>query len=164
MQFPWGALGHTARNGSDLLTVAHPRQACFNSRMIELALLGVIAFAATRYIHRKRQKDTGSAAPGVVRFSCMLKVTARTPQWLRGHLFINSASQELSWHPSPNRQDGFSLPPGLKKSGVRRPSMREAMRISPLARIVEFRSDEGDVPLAVLPDDLESLTRILSSN
>ncbi|MET9254703.1 hypothetical protein [Streptomyces sp. NPDC003717] len=54
------------------------------------------------------------------------------------------------------------MPAGLHQVGLRRPSLREAVRLNPGARIVECGSAEGAVLIALMPHDLDHLLGALS--
>ncbi|MCX2181661.1 hypothetical protein KV205_14135 [Streptomyces sp. SKN60] len=73
-------------------------------------------------------------------------------RWRQGRLVIGA--QPLVWRPFA-RGGEVVLPAELRVVGTRRPTVREAVRLNPLARIVACESAAGPVLLAVMPEELE---------
>ncbi|MEU9731423.1 hypothetical protein [Streptomyces sp. NPDC048002] len=81
----------------------------------------------------------------------MLKWSAQGSRWKAGRLQVGAGP--LTWKASFGRQ-AAALPTDLRRTGVRPPSVREAMGVNPGARIVECESHDGVVLIAVMPEDL----------
>ncbi|MGX1509012.1 AbrB/MazE/SpoVT family DNA-binding domain-containing protein [Streptomyces collinus] len=69
----------------------------------------------------------------------------------------------LVWKPSFGKQNA-ALPAGLRRTGMRSPSWREAVALNPRSRIVECESSDGEVVLiAVVPEELDHVIKALES-
>jgi hypothetical protein len=86
----------------------------------------------------------------------MVKWAGLGSRWKVGRLLLTGADPLLRTS-FPGRRE-VALPPGLRRTGVRAPSVREGLTINPRSRIVECRSAEGEVLIAVMPEDLEQVT------
>lgn len=92
---------------------------------------------------------------------CMLKWPARATRWRPGRLVTGGAGP-LVWKPSWGKQEA-ALPAGLRRTGMRSPSLREAVALNPRSRIVECGSSDGEVLIAVMPEELEHVIKALES-
>jgi hypothetical protein len=56
-----------------------------------------------------------------------------------------------------------ALPGGLRRARVRAPSVREAVGVDPGSRIVPCVSADGEIPIAVMPEELDHVIRAAES-
>ncbi|WP_399895316.1 hypothetical protein ACGH7X_39150 [Streptomyces sp. BBFR51] len=56
-----------------------------------------------------------------------------------------------------------ALPADLCQAGVRSPSLGEAVAVNPGSRIVECESSDGEVLIAVMPEELHHVIKALES-
>ncbi|MGC5343040.1 hypothetical protein [Streptomyces sp. DT171] len=115
--------------------------------------------ALRRQASRRRGAQGMGAAP--VGIPCMLKWEARSARWRTGRLVAGEAGS-LTWIPSWGKRE-VALPAELRRTGARAPSVREGMSFNPRSRIVECASPEGDVLIAVMPEELTRLAQALGS-
>lgn len=124
--------------------------------MIELALFATAAAVAGWLIRRKqRQRSAQIPAEKPTDVPCMLK---RQGRWRPGHLSIGT--DPLVWEHALRKQR-VALPTDLRHVGLRRPTLREMLTINPGSRVVECKSIQGDFLIAVMPDDLERVLRLV---
>ncbi|MGW4271483.1 hypothetical protein ACWEGQ_03780 [Streptomyces seoulensis] len=90
----------------------------------------------------------------------MLKWSAQGSRWRAGRLLIGPGL--LAWKPSFGKQEAV-LPADLRQAGVRSPSLREAVAFNPGSRIVECGSSDGEVLIAVMPEELDHVIKALES-
>ncbi|SBT88989.1 hypothetical protein GA0115233_100639 [Streptomyces sp. DI166] len=133
---------------------------CLNAGVIELAMCVAAAGLVGWLVRRKRQqRSTATAAGEPAGLPCMLRWSAQGARWRPGRLLIGEAGP-LVWQPSWGKREA-ALPAGLRQTGLRSPTMREAMGLNPRSRIVECESSEGEVLVAVMPEDLDELIKAL---
>ncbi|MFE1237289.1 AbrB/MazE/SpoVT family DNA-binding domain-containing protein [Streptomyces tendae] len=129
--------------------------------MIELVLGAVAAVLVGWLMRRKRQRrSTAIAAGEQAGVPCMLKWSAQGSRWRAGRVLIGAGP--LVWKPSFGKQKA-ALPAGLRRAGVRSPSLREAVSLNPRSRIVECESSDGEVLIAVMPEELDHVIKVLES-
>ncbi|CAM5643725.1 EGFR-like transmembrane domain-containing protein [Streptomyces parvulus] len=130
--------------------------------MIELAFLAIVAAFVGWLMRRKRQhRSTATTAGEPVGLPCMLKRPAQGSRWKAGRLLIDGAGP-LAWEAAWGRRTTV-LPTGLRQTGLRPPSPREAMAVNPRSAIVECESPEGQVLIAVMPEELDAATKALAT-
>ncbi|MET8503604.1 hypothetical protein ABZV60_02985 [Streptomyces sp. NPDC004787] len=105
----------------------------------------------------QRRRAAALADGGVAAVPVMLRQGAR---WRPGRLVVGA--EPLVWRPF-GRGAEVVLPAGPRVTGTRRPTLREAVRLNPRARIVTCGSDAGPLHLAVLPEELEAVLGALES-
>ncbi|MFE7431581.1 hypothetical protein ACFU78_01095 [Streptomyces tendae] len=129
--------------------------------MIELVLGAVAAVLVGWLMRRKRQqRSTAIAAGEQAGVPCMLKWPDQGSRWRAGRVLIGAGP--LVWKPSFGKQKA-ALPAGLRRAGVRSPSLREAVSLNPRSRIVECESSDGEVLIAVMPEELDHVIKALES-
>lgn len=138
---------------------------CLNATVIELGFFAVLAALAGWLMRRRaRQRSEAMADGEPAEVPCMLKWAALGSRWKVGRLLLTGTDPLLRTS-FPGRRE-VALPRGLRRTGVRAPSVREGLTINPRSRIVECESAEGEVLIAVMPEDLEHVTeavRVTSS-
>ncbi|WP_370415057.1 hypothetical protein [Streptomyces fradiae] len=97
----------------------------------------------------QRRRAAALADGGTAAVPVLLRQGSR---WRPGRLVIGA--RPLVWRPFA-RGGEVVLPAELRVTGTRRPTVREAVRLNPLARIVACESAAGPVLLAVMPEELE---------
>ncbi|MFI8964916.1 hypothetical protein ACIGO8_22695 [Streptomyces sp. NPDC053493] len=129
--------------------------------MIEL-VVGVVAVALVGWLmRRKRQQRSNVTAAGeTAGVPCMLKWSAQGSRWRAGRLLIGA--DPLTWKSSFGRQEAV-LPADLRQADLRSPSLREAMAFNPRSHVVECESSEGEVLIAVMPEELDRVIKALES-
>ncbi|MFG3111454.1 AbrB/MazE/SpoVT family DNA-binding domain-containing protein [Streptomyces tendae] len=130
--------------------------------MIEL-VLGAVAAALVGWLMRRKrqQRSTAIAAGEQTGVPCLLKWPAQGSRWRAGRVLIGAGP--LVWKPSFGKQEA-ALPAGLRRTGMRSPSLREAVSLNPRSRIVECESSDGEVVLiAVVPEELDHVIKALES-
>lgn len=90
----------------------------------------------------------------------MLKWSAQGSRWRAGRLLIGAGS--LVWKPSLGKRQA-ALPADLRQSGMRSPSLREAVAFNPRSRVVECESSDGKVMIAVMPEELDHVIKALEN-
>ncbi|MFE5627928.1 hypothetical protein [Streptomyces sp. NPDC056470] len=129
--------------------------------MIELAFFaGVAAFVAWLMRRKQQQRSTALASGEAAGVPCMLKWSAQGSRWRPGRLVIGAGP--LVWKPSLGRQEAV-LPADLRQTGVRSPSLREAVALNPRSRIVQGESSDGTILIAVMPEELDHVVEALRS-
>ena len=108
---------------------------------------------------KRRQRSDAVAAGEPAGVPCMLKWAAQGARWRAGRLLVPGAGP-LVWTPSLRKSE-TELPAGLRRAEVRAPSVREALAINPGSRIVRCESSDGEVLIAVMPDDLATVIAAL---
>ncbi|WP_225802692.1 hypothetical protein [Streptomyces sp. NK15101] len=127
--------------------------------MLELVFFVAAAALVGWMMSRKqRQRSTATADGEPAGVPCMLKWSAQGSRWRAGRLLIGAGP--LVWKPSLGRREA-ALPADLRQTGVRSPSLREAVAINPGSRIVECESSDGQVLIAVMPGDLDHVVKFL---
>ncbi|MFI8823862.1 hypothetical protein [Streptomyces sp. NPDC053431] len=130
--------------------------------MIDIAFFAVLAALVAWLVGRKRrQRSTATAAGEPAGVPCMLKWSAQGSRWRAGRLRTGGADP-LVWKPSFGKRE-VALPAGLRRTEVRSPSLREAVAINPQSRIVACESSEGELLIAVMPEDLDRVIKALES-
>ncbi|MDQ0785273.1 MULTISPECIES: hypothetical protein [unclassified Streptomyces] len=131
--------------------------------MIECAFLAVVAALVGWLMRRKRRQRSDTVAAGEsAGVPCMLKWAAQSARWRAGRLLVGH-SGPLVWTPSFGKRETV-LPAGLRRAEVRTPSVREALAINPGSRIVRCESSDGDILIAVMPDDLATMIAALEDD
>lgn len=90
----------------------------------------------------------------------MLKWSVHGSRWRAGRLLIGPGA--LVWKPSFGKQEG-ALPAGLRRTGMRAPSWREALAFNARSRIVKCESPDGEILIAVMPDELNHVLKALET-
>lgn len=127
--------------------------------VIDFVLLAPLAVFVGWFIRRKQRHRSAQAAAGApVGIPCMLKRLSHSSRWRAGRLVINE--EPLAWHASAGKQKAM-LPGDLRRTAVRSPSLREWVSINPRSRIVEYESSDGDLLIAVLPEELGNVISAL---
>ncbi|MFE5512924.1 hypothetical protein ACFQ9J_20515 [Streptomyces sp. NPDC056529] len=124
--------------------------------LMALAAGGLVAWLVRRKA-RQRVEDAGRGDEIAV--PCMLRHPAREGRWLRGRMLMGPAG--MTWDPGSRAGAAVSLPAELRRTGLRAPSLREAMTINGASRIVECASPEGTVLIAVMPYEVEHVLKAL---
>lgn len=109
---------------------------------------------------KRQQRSTAVAAGEQAGVPCMLKWSAQGSRWRAGRLLIGAGP--LVWKPSFGKQEA-TLPVGLRRTGMRSPSLREAVAFNPRSRILECESSDGEVLIAVMPEELDHVIKALES-
>ncbi|UYQ65683.1 DUF2550 domain-containing protein [Streptomyces peucetius] len=129
--------------------------------MVELVLLGALASLIGWLVHRKqRQRSSGVAAGDEAGIGCMLKGGPAGARWRPGRLFV--ASGPLTWKASWGGRT-VALPAGLRRTGLRPPSTREALGLNPRSRIVECEAGDEVILIAVMPQELDPVVKAVDS-
>ncbi|MFF6926272.1 DUF2550 family protein [Streptomyces californicus] len=124
--------------------------------MIELALFATTAAVAGWLIRRKQQQRSDRiTTEGPTEIACMLK---RQGRWRPGKLSIGTDS--LVWEQALSKQM-VKLLTDLRCVEFRRPTAREMLAINPGSRVVECKSLQGNLLIAVMPDDLAHALRLM---
>ncbi|MFF1833801.1 hypothetical protein ACFVXE_06300 [Streptomyces sp. NPDC058231] len=129
--------------------------------VIDFVVLGVVASLVgvlIRRRHRQRSEPAATGAPAGI--PCMMRWPARGGRWRPGHLLVHAVPP--AWRASYGKQL-VVLPDDLRRTAVRAPSTREGLVINPGSRIVECESSGGELSIAVMPADLEQVTRALDA-
>ncbi|GAA2324609.1 hypothetical protein OKJ48_01115 [Streptomyces kunmingensis] len=131
--------------------------------MIELVLTVAAAGLMAWLMGRRAKQRAVSAAQGhVIKVPCLLRHPSLEGRWLRGRLVIGASG--MTWEARTRAGTAVSLPDGLRQVGVRSPSLREAVKINGGSRVVECTSAEGDLLVAVMPNELDHVLAGLNSN
>ncbi|MFD5440670.1 hypothetical protein [Streptomyces tendae] len=132
-----------------------------NARVFELTMCVVAAALVGWLMRRKRQRRSTAVAAGEqAGVPCMLKRSAQGSRWRAGRVLIGAGP--LVWKPSFGKQEA-ALPAGLRRTGMRSPSLREAVSLNPRSRIVECESSYGEILIAVMPEELDHVIKALES-
>jgi hypothetical protein len=124
--------------------------------VVEFMFLALVALLVMGLVRRTQRRRAAKIRSGEqVGVPCMLKWPSQGPRWRAGRLVIGS--EPLIWKPVLGKQT-ITLPADLHRTGTRSPSLREAMSVNPLSRIVECGSSGGEVWIAVMPGDLPHVT------
>ncbi|MGW5422849.1 hypothetical protein [Streptomyces sp. NPDC003943] len=123
--------------------------------MTELVFFAAVA-ALVGWLVRsgQRRRSAASAAGEAVAVPGLLKGPGQGARWRAGRLVIGA--EPPLWRPSGGGQE-LALPADLRPAGTRPPTLREAIRFNPRARVVACESAEGPVLIAVLPEELEQV-------
>ncbi|MFC8171408.1 hypothetical protein ACFUJ0_06695 [Streptomyces sp. NPDC057242] len=128
--------------------------------MIEILMALAAGGLVTWLVRRKARQRVEEAGRGDgIAVPCMLRHPAREGRWLRGRMLVGPAG--MTWEPSTRAGAAVSLPAELRRTGLRAPSLREAMTINGASRIVECASPEGPVLIAVMPYEAEHVLKAL---
>ncbi|MFB7027479.1 MULTISPECIES: hypothetical protein [unclassified Streptomyces] len=128
--------------------------------MIEIPMALAAGALVTWLFRRKvRQRAEGAGRGDEIAVPCMLRHPAREGRWLRGRMRVGPAG--MTWDPGSRAGAAVSLPAELRRTGLRAPSLREAMTINGASRIVECASPEGTVLIAVMPYEVEHVLKAL---
>ncbi|MFJ9825457.1 hypothetical protein ACIRSU_13970 [Streptomyces sp. NPDC101160] len=121
--------------------------------MIELIFLAAFAALVGWLVNRKQRRRSDAFAAGeVVAVPGLLKGPGQGARWRAGRLVIGA--EPPVWRPSRGGPE-LALPADLRPAGTRPPTLREAIRFNPRARVVACESAAGPVLIAVLPEELE---------
>ncbi|WP_234323049.1 hypothetical protein [Streptomyces bikiniensis] len=130
--------------------------------MIGIPMLLAAAALATWLVRRKARQRVEAAGRGDgIGVPCMLRHPAREGRWLRGRMLVGPSG--TTWAPSTRAGAAVSLPAELRRTGLRAPSLREAITINGGSRIVECASPEGTVLIAVMPYEVEHVLGALDA-
>ncbi|WP_151769818.1 hypothetical protein [Streptomyces abyssomicinicus] len=131
--------------------------------MIEL-VIGLTAGGLTAWLLRRkvRRRAVRAAQGDVIKVPCLLRHPSLEGRWLRGRLVAGPFT--VAWEPRTRAGAAMSLPAGVRRVGLRSPSLREAMKINGGSTIVECASSEGAVLIAVMPNELDHVLTALSRN
>ncbi|MER5886199.1 hypothetical protein ABT160_20445 [Streptomyces sp. NPDC001941] len=128
--------------------------------MIDLALFALLGlFFAMLFGARAKRRAAAAAQGEGLAVSCFLKHPARPNRWLWGRLDVTPGT--TTWTAHTKAGAGLALPEGLRKVGERRPTLREAIKFNPRCRVLECASGEGELLLAVMPEDAEHVREAL---
>ncbi|MGW9450945.1 hypothetical protein [Streptomyces sp. NPDC055632] len=128
--------------------------------MIEIPMALAAGALVTWLFRRKvRQRAEDAGRGDEIAVPCMLRHPAREGRWLRGRMRVGPAG--MTWDPGSRAGAAVSLPAELRRTGLRAPSLREAMTINGASRIVECASPEGTVLIAVMPYEVEHVLKAL---
>lgn len=123
--------------------------------MTELVFFAAVAALVGWLVRSGQRRRSAAFAPGeVVAVPGLLKGPGRGARWRAGRLVIGA--EPPVWRPSRGGQE-LALPADLRPTGTRPPTLREAVRFNPRARVVACESAEGPVLIAVLPEELEQV-------
>ncbi|MEW2634545.1 hypothetical protein AB0903_23625 [Streptomyces sp. NPDC048389] len=129
--------------------------------MVELVLFGALASLVGWLVHRKqRQRSSAATAKDETGIACMVKGGPGGARWRPGRLLTGAGP--LAWKASWGGRT-VVLPTGLRRTGLRPPSMREALGLNPRARIIECAAGDEVVLIAVMPEELEPVVKALDS-
>ena len=90
----------------------------------------------------------------------MLKRSTGGRRWRPGRLLIGAGP--LVWQASWGGRKS-ALPADLHRTGVRGPSVREALGINPRSRIVECEAADGIILIAVMPEELDLVLKAVDT-
>ncbi|MFJ4867625.1 hypothetical protein [Streptomyces sp. NPDC088757] len=126
-------------------------------------LMALAAGALVTWLVRRkvRQRTEGAERGDEIGVPCMLRHPAREGRWLRGRMRVGPSG--MTWEPSTRAGTAVSLPAELRQTGLRAPSLREAITINGGSRIVECASPEGTVLIAVMPYEVEHVLKALNA-
>ncbi|MGW7358568.1 hypothetical protein ACWGI0_18545 [Streptomyces sp. NPDC054802] len=129
--------------------------------MVELVLLGALASLIGWLVHRKQRQRSSAPAPAdEAGIACMIKGGPGGTRWRPGRLLVGAGP--LAWKASWGGRT-VVLPAGLRRTGLRPPSMREAMGLNPRSRIIECEAGGETVLIAVMPEELDPVVKALDS-
>lgn len=130
--------------------------------MIDIVLSVGAAVLVGWLVRRKRRRRADAVAGGEsVGVPCMVRWPGRRARWKAGRLVVGGVGP-LVWKPAFGSRE-VALPGGLRRAGVRTPSLREAVSINPGSRIVRCVSSDGEILIAVMPEDLDRVIKALES-
>ncbi|MFI5617501.1 hypothetical protein [Streptomyces sp. NPDC051567] len=123
--------------------------------MIEFVVLALVAAGAGWLARRKhRERTAAGPAPGI---PCMARRRAGTGRWQAGR--VDTDGGGARW--SPRRGEPVPLD-GARATGVRVPSVKEAISINHGSRIVTCLLPDGTrTEIAVMPLDLRELLTVV---
>ncbi|MEU0368744.1 hypothetical protein ABZ070_00495 [Streptomyces sp. NPDC006283] len=125
-----------------------------------LAAAAAAALVGRLVLRRRRQRAALVDAGEEAGIPCMLKRSTGGSRWRPGRLLIGTGP--LAWQASWGGRRS-ALPAGLRRTGVRAPSMREALGINPGSRIVECEAADEVILIAVMPQELDHVLKAVDS-